>query len=79
MELAAEMHQLGQGPGKGDADFGAIAVARDQSGAVIASASSGIENGRYTAVDEASYYAATGQLLPMQAWEEALLDDDPDA
>ena len=58
-----------------DPDFGAIAVARDESGAIIASASSGIDNGVYTAVDEASFYEATGELLPMQAWEQALLDD----
>lgn len=59
-----------------DPDFGAIAVARGENGEVIASASSGIENGVYIAVDEASLYEATGQLLPMQAWEQALLFDD---
>lgn len=57
-----------------DPDLGAIAVARDECGAIVASASSGIENGVYVAVDEASFYEATGQLLPMQAWESAILD-----
>jgi hypothetical protein len=58
-----------------DPDLGAIAVAIDERGRVVASASSGIEAGAYIAVDEAAFYQATGQLLPMQAWEAALLDE----
>lgn len=59
-----------------DPDFGAISVARDESGTIIATASSGIQNGVYMAVDEGAYFHATGQLLPMQAWEAAVLDDE---
>lgn len=59
-----------------DPDFGAIAVALDEQGSVVASASSGIDNGVYVAIDEASFYAETGHLLPMQAWESALLADE---
>lgn len=61
-----------------DPDLGAVSVAYDAEGSVIASASSGIADGVYIAVDESLFFAASGHLLPMQAWEEALLEEDDD-
>ena len=55
-----------------DPDFGAIAAAIDDDGLIVATASSHIERGVYIAVDEAAYFAASGELLPASKWEQAI-------
>ena len=51
-----------------DDEFGAVAVVRDESGEIVAAASSGISDGVETFVDEAAVWHLTGELLPSQSW-----------
>ena len=57
-----------------DDEFGAVAAAMDENGQIIATASSGIDRGVYTVMDEAQVWEATGQLLPAPLWD-ACADD----
>lgn len=52
-------------------DLGTIASAYDEAGVLVATAADYIVDGRYVAVDEAAYFAATGALLPASLWDAA--------
>jgi len=54
-----------------DPALGTIAAAYDEDGQIIATAADSMRDGVYTAVDEAAYFEATGQLLPAELWDEA--------
>lgn len=57
-----------------DEDMGCIAAALDDDGQIVATASDSVRDGVYTAVDEGSFYAVTGELLPPHVWDRARRD-----
>lgn len=54
-----------------DPDLGTIAAAYDEDGEIVATAADSMKDGVYVASDESSYYEATGQLLPVELWDQA--------
>ena len=55
-----------------DPDLGAVAAAYDDDGTLVATAADYRDSGTYVAIDEAGFFAATGQLLPDEMWSSAL-------
>lgn len=58
-----------------DDEMGCIAAAYDDEGRIIATAADSVRDGVYTAVDESSFFEATGQLLPDRVWDAASRHD----
>lgn len=52
-----------------DSELGVIAAAIDSEGEIVATAAAQHKDGVYTASDEAGFFEATGQLLPVDLWE----------